>query len=78
MQRHRFLDRVLPQQLPLSRTRSVPINPSAFCVYPLAPARGVNGEPSPWQQWIYQIAFEQAQAVVQPSLPERDLLGSWN
>jgi hypothetical protein len=30
------------------------------------------------QQWVYQQAFEIAQAVVRPSLPERDLLGVWN
>jgi hypothetical protein len=30
------------------------------------------------QQYIYQQAFEQAQAVVRPSLLERDLLGVWN
>ena len=29
-------------------------------------------------QWIYLLAFEQAQAVVRPSLPERDLCGVWN
>ncbi len=31
-----------------------------------------------WQQWRYRPAFEQAQAVVRPSLPERDLLAVWN
>jgi hypothetical protein len=30
------------------------------------------------QQALYQWAIAQAQAVVQPSLPERDLLGVWN
>jgi hypothetical protein len=30
-----------------------------------------------WQQ-VYQMAFQQAQAVVRPSLLERDLLGVWN
>jgi hypothetical protein len=36
--------------------------------------------PQQWsvQQWLYQRAFEAAQAVVRPSLPERDLLGVWN
>jgi hypothetical protein len=29
-------------------------------------------------QHIYRLAFEQAQAVCRPSLPERDLLGYWN
>jgi hypothetical protein len=31
-----------------------------------------------WQQWVYRCAFEQAQAVVRPSILERDLLGVWN
>ena len=31
-----------------------------------------------WQWVIYQMAFEQAQAVVRPSLLERDLLAVWN
>jgi hypothetical protein len=30
------------------------------------------------QQWLYQRAFEMAQAVVRPSILERDLLGVWN
>jgi hypothetical protein len=33
---------------------------------------------SSWQQQVYRAAFEQAQAVVRPSLLERDLLASWN
>jgi hypothetical protein len=31
-----------------------------------------------WPACIYQRAFEEAQAVVRPSLLERDLLGVWN
>jgi hypothetical protein len=31
-----------------------------------------------WQQALYQWALAEAQAVVQPSLPERDLLAVWN
>jgi hypothetical protein len=31
-----------------------------------------------WQQALYHWAFAEAQAVVQPSLPERDLLAAWN
>ena len=34
--------------------------------------------PSQWQQDLYAWALAQAQAVVRPSLPERDLLGVWN
>ncbi|MBL8797578.1 MAG: hypothetical protein JNM56_27005 [Planctomycetia bacterium] len=35
-------------------------------------------QPSPVQQALYQLAFEQAQAVARPSLPERDLAAVWN
>jgi hypothetical protein len=31
-----------------------------------------------WQQALYQRALAEAQAVVRPSLPERDLLAVWN
>jgi hypothetical protein len=31
-----------------------------------------------WQLEVYCRAFEMAQAVVRPSLPERDLAGVWN
>jgi hypothetical protein len=31
-----------------------------------------------WQLAVYQRAFAEAQAVVRPSILERDLLGSWN
>jgi hypothetical protein len=34
-------------------------------------------EQAAWQH-VYRLAFEQAQAVVRPSLLERDLLGVWN
>ena len=30
------------------------------------------------QQQIYQMAFQEAQAVARPSILERDLLGVWN
>jgi hypothetical protein len=31
-----------------------------------------------WQQWVYRCAFAEADAVLRPSLPERDLLAVWN
>jgi hypothetical protein len=36
--------------------------------------------PEQWQllQQLYQRAFEQAQEIARPSLPERDLAGVWN
>jgi hypothetical protein len=44
---------------------------------PLALVQNHLGGPSAWQR-VYQLAFEQAQAVVRPSLLERDLLAHWN
>jgi hypothetical protein len=69
MNRHRFLEQMEQRHLPRPQAR--PINMMAFCACPVVLAR-------PWQQQVYQMAFEQAQAVVRPSLPERDLLGVWN
>jgi hypothetical protein len=51
------------------------VNAAAFCLLPHASA-------CPQQllaiQMLYQMAFEQAQAVARPSLLERDLLAVWN
>jgi hypothetical protein len=33
---------------------------------------------SDFQRYVYEMAFAQAQAVVRPSLPERDRAGVWN
>jgi hypothetical protein len=47
------------------------IQPHSFLAYPVAAL-------NPVQQWLYQKAFEEAQAVARPSILERDLLGVWN
>jgi hypothetical protein len=75
MQRHRFLDGAVSRQLP--SPQAAPISMSAFCLCPIG-LMPVSGEAYRWQQLIYQLAFEQAQTVVRPSLPERDLLANWN
>ena len=54
------------------------ITPQAFMLCPLVLVPGQSLEHWLWQQWVYQQAFAQAQAVVRPSLPERDLLAVWN
>ncbi len=49
--------------------------PGAFVLCPVCPAA------AGWLQGqlaLYRLAFERAQAAVQPSLVERDLLGVWN
>jgi hypothetical protein len=47
----------------------------AFVMLPLA---ALPVAPQAWQFGLYEWAFAQAQAVVQPSIVERDLLGVWN
>lgn len=52
---------------------AAPVAPStAFLLCPVA------GGMNPAQWMLYQLAFQQAQAVVRPSLLERDLLAVWN
>jgi hypothetical protein len=75
MHRHRFLDLVEQRHLPTPLAQ--PLNTSGFCMCPLGLVPGA-GASMAWQQRIYQLAFAEAQAVVRPSLPERDLLGVWN
>jgi hypothetical protein len=45
---------------------------------PTACLPGVNAPEWFWQQWAYRCAFAEAEAIVRPSLPERDLLAVWN
>jgi hypothetical protein len=52
--------------------------PHAFTPCPSMLLSGLSPEFLSCQQWIYQMALQQAQAVVQPSLLERDLLAVWN
>jgi hypothetical protein len=76
MHRHRFLEQLDQRRLP--QTQAQPINAAAFCACPLSLVAGAPGMVWLWQQQVYQRAFNEAQAVVRPSLPERDLLGVWN
>jgi hypothetical protein len=76
MYRHRFLREV--NVIPLPRPTVPKISPAAFVWCPVVLCQGVTLEQWCCQQWIYRQAFEQAQAVARPSLPERDLLGVWN
>jgi hypothetical protein len=45
---------------------------------PVAVLPAVPANQRAWQLALYEWAFAEAQAVVQPSLLERDLLGVWN
>lgn len=76
MYRHRFVREV--DVLPLPRPPAPEGSPAGFLLCPVVLLQGLTLEQWWCQQWIYRQAFEQAQAVVRPSLPERDLLGVWN
>jgi hypothetical protein len=50
----------------------------AFFLCPLSCLPLGCREQWPWQQALYQWAFDQAREVIRPALPERDLLAVWN
>jgi hypothetical protein len=75
MNRHRFLTEA-PVRLP--QPPAPAISPGGFMLCPVMSLPGMTVEQWLWQQGLYRWAFEQAQAVVRPSLPERDLLAVWN
>jgi hypothetical protein len=64
--------------IPLPQPSEPQVNPQSFMILVM------NGFPcqcpSQWamQQWIYEQAYQKAQATVRPSIVERDLLGHWN
>lgn len=64
-----------PERIRLPRPPAVAMAPAAFvaCMVPVFP--GQNAETL---NWIYQQVFAKAQAIAQPSILERDLLGYWN
>ncbi len=76
MHRHRFAQQYEPYRLP-QPPQATPA-PGSFMLFPLTVLPGILLEQALLQQWIYQQALAQAQAVARPSLPERDLLGVWN
>jgi hypothetical protein len=75
MQPHRFRNLTAAWRLP--RPPEPRATPKGFMVCPPALLQRGRDRQELWQQ-VYRLAFEQAQAVVRPSLPERDLLGNWN
>ncbi len=72
MNRNRFS---FTMTTPIPHPPAVPAN--AFVAVPLA---AWPAHPLLWQaqQAIYQMAREEALAVVRPSIVERDLAGRWN
>ena len=62
----------------LPKPPSPEIKPAGFVLIPFGFLGAANLDQWQFQHWLYSKALEQAQAVVRPSLPERDLLGVWN
>jgi hypothetical protein len=75
--RHRFrnLFDQLDQSRPSRPTATASMHSFVVCPVALMPCQPMQVS---WQQQVYQAAFQQAQAVVRPSLLERDLLAAWN
>jgi hypothetical protein len=67
-----------PDAIHLPRPPAPAPNPAGFALCPTTSFPGSCPEQWLWQQYLYARAFEIAQAVAQPSLLERDLLGVWN
>jgi len=59
----------------LPRRPAPAFQPGAFM---LCPILHVSAELLQCQLALYRLAYERAQATLQPSLLERDLLGVWN
>jgi hypothetical protein len=76
MHRHRFLGEVEYYRIP--KPPPPQPAPTSLVVCPLFLIQGQSLQQCLWQQQLYRIALEQAQAVAQPSLLERDLLAVWN
>jgi hypothetical protein len=70
-------NRIMPYfELPAPRPQAPAA--AAFVLVPTSCLPPANPAQWMWQQSVYQWAREQAEAVVRPSLPERDLLAVWN
>jgi hypothetical protein len=65
MSQHRFLD--LVQSRPVQAAELATPVSGAFVACPIV----LQGPARVWQEQIYQLAFEQARAVVRPSILER-------
>jgi hypothetical protein len=76
MNRHRFSRQ--PEAYRLPQTTLPTINPGAFIICPVVLVQGLPLEQQFGQGLLYRLAFEQAQAALRPSLPERNLLAVWN
>jgi hypothetical protein len=73
---NRLHNQLPPYRLPQPQ-QPVPSS-SGFILNPFSWWPSASLEQQQMQQRVYQIAWENAQAMTRPSLPERDLLAVWN
>jgi len=76
MRGHRTVSEVEVYRLPAPPVPG--ITAAGFACCPAASLHGLTLVQWCCVQAVYQLAFEQAQAVARPSLLERDLAGVWN
>jgi hypothetical protein len=76
MGHHRFREHVAAHDLP--RVAPPPVTPGAFILCPIAFSSGLAGSQLQCLVGLYQLAFQQALAIHQPSLQERALAASLN
>jgi hypothetical protein len=74
---HRFRDQLIARH---ERTPAQQgIRPGAFLLCPVIPGSAFPNQEAGWQQQLYQLAFEQAQAAAhRPSPLEGNWIGVWN
>jgi hypothetical protein len=73
MDRHRLRGEGPLDPLPPSQPSSTPVGGFILCPVPVGcPIQAW------WQQELYRRALAEAQAVVRPSILERELMRSWN
>jgi hypothetical protein len=76
MPRHRF--RALLTAEPQTPAAPTGLMSRGFVACPAALLPAMGGGLQPWQQQLYQWAYQEAQAVVRPSLLESRLAPVWN
>jgi hypothetical protein len=73
---HRFRSWLGENRLSQSSVAQPSLKGFVACPVPVLQAFGMHQLTR--QQQLYQMAFQEAQAVARPSILERDLLGVWN
>jgi hypothetical protein len=76
MYRNRLINRT--ERMSLAKPPDYGMSPGSFLLCPSSMFAARSAAQHAWQHFVYRVALEQAQAVVRPSLPERDLLAFWN